>query len=148
MDIGFRKAEAKDIPILAQMNQALIRDEGSENPMDLSQLNERMRGFLAGEYRALILLCWDAVMGYCLYKPENMRDGRYDIYVRQYYILPEYRRQGLGRRAFRILADNEFQTARHIELDVLESNAAGRSFWESAGFAARYRHLRYRREGD
>jgi len=42
-----RRATHEDVPQLAQMNWQLIRDEGSDNPMTVDQLAERMTGFLA-----------------------------------------------------------------------------------------------------
>lgn len=42
-----RRATREDVPVLAQMNWQLIRDEGSDNPMTVDQLAERMTGFLA-----------------------------------------------------------------------------------------------------
>lgn len=46
MDILIRKAAESDAWILAQMNKALIHDEGSRNPMTIQQVEERMRGWL------------------------------------------------------------------------------------------------------
>ena len=51
MGIGYKEAGSGDIPVLAQMNHALIRDEGSENPMDISQLAARMENFHLGNIR-------------------------------------------------------------------------------------------------
>ena len=44
-----------------------------------------------------------------------------------------------------MLAEKVFTEAGEITLDVLENNTAGRAFWESVGFTARYRHMRYQK---
>ena len=46
LNISFRNAGNDDVKVLAAMNRELIRDEGSENPMNLEQLEERMKDFL------------------------------------------------------------------------------------------------------
>lgn len=145
MCIGYKKAIAADIPLLAQMNHGLIRDEGSENTMDIPKLAARMEGFLAGAYTALLLLRDADIIGYCLYRNEDPERRGNRIYLRQYYILPSYRRQGLGKQVFMMLAEKVFTEAGEITLDVLENNTAGRAFWESVGFTARYRHMRYQK---
>lgn len=142
MCISYRTANPDDIPLLARMNHALIQDEGSENPMDIDELAERMRDFLAGEYRAVIFLHDGEIIGYCLYRVEDGYGGQHGIYVRQYYIAPEYRRQGLGKRAFLMLAEDLFSGVKDITLDVLDGNLTGRAFWESVGFVPYSRHMR------
>lgn len=122
MDIAFREAGPEDIPLLAQMNHALIRDEGSENPMDTAQ------GFLAGEYTALLLTRNQDTIGYCLYRPEIPKslEQKGCIYLRQYYILPSYRRQGLDKRAFMMLAEEIF-FSKPIRLPSMYWKAAQRA---------------------
>lgn len=56
MTLTLRQATSEDAGLLARMNKHLIEDEGHRNPMNLSQLAERMRGFLSGEYRADLIL--------------------------------------------------------------------------------------------
>ena len=51
----FRLATLNDCPLLAAMNRQLLEDEGHRNRfMTVLQLEERMRGWLSGEYRAVI----------------------------------------------------------------------------------------------
>lgn len=138
--VSYRAAGPDDIPLLARMNHSLIRDEGSENLMDVEALAERMRAWLTGEYHALLVLCDGEIMGYCLYRTENARE----IYVRQYYILPGFRRKGLGKQAFLTLAKEVFTGINDITLDVLEGNSPGKAFWESMGFIPVWRHMRRR----
>ncbi len=42
-----RFASVEDCSMLAAWNYQLIRDEGHRNPMDIFELEERMRGWLA-----------------------------------------------------------------------------------------------------
>jgi len=50
----FRGATLGDCPVLAELNHQLIRDEGRRNLMTVPELEQRMRGWLTGEYRAVI----------------------------------------------------------------------------------------------
>ena len=141
--ISFRNAGNDDVKMLAAMNHELIRDEGSENPMNLKQLEERMKDFLLTEYKADLILSDNEIAGYCLYKMENQKDnGGFDIYVRQYYIKPKYRQRGLGKSAFKILMETTFKNASFVKLDVLESNQIGKIFWSKVGFEPYCHNLR------
>lgn len=138
-----RNATMADLPQLAEMNLALIRDEGSDNPMGLAELEQRMRGFLAGSYHGLMILAGGNPAGYCLYRPETERDGiKPGIYLRQYYVKPEYRQNGLGRAALEQIMREHFSNAAFVELDVLDCNAVGRAFWSRTGFKPVYHRMK------
>ena len=65
-DANLRRATADDAQRLAEMNKALIEDEGHANPMTIPELAESMRGFLASGYQAWIQEVDGVVTGYCL----------------------------------------------------------------------------------
>ena len=62
----FRSATLADAAVLAGMNQTLIRDEGHRNRMTIAQLEQRMVGFLAEGYQAVIFEGGEAPIGYAL----------------------------------------------------------------------------------
>jgi GNAT superfamily N-acetyltransferase len=107
----------------------LIRDEGHRNPMNIDQLTARMAGWLAGEYRAVLFEDGDAAIGYALYRREPQF-----VYLRQMYIVPQRRRQGVGRAALRWLWRNAWSDAPRLRIDVLVNNESGCAFWRSVGF--------------
>lgn len=142
-NINLSIADSRDLPELARMNHALIRDEGSANPMNLAELEARMRAFLAGEYKCAVIRMDESEAGYCLWRPEEEpHGGPAGIYLRQYYIKPEYRRQGLGRSAMKQIFNEYFAGAAFVSLDVLEHNERGRAFWKDYGFEAEYIHMK------
>lgn len=49
------KCGEQDIPQLAAMNKRLIEDEKSDNPMNISELENRMKDFLETKYDAYFL---------------------------------------------------------------------------------------------
>ncbi|MGD9857495.1 MAG: GNAT family N-acetyltransferase [Planctomycetaceae bacterium] len=126
-----RLATKGDTSLLAAMNLQLIRDEGHRNSMSLGQLQERMAGWLDGGYRAVLFEQEDDVIGYVLYKPEPEW-----LYLRQFFIAPDYRRQGFGRRAMNRLMSDLWKDAARIRLDVLSGNDVAIAFWRSVGFEA------------
>ncbi len=129
MQITGRMASDADAAQLAAMNRQLIRDEGHRNPMSLMELEDRMRGWLRNEYEAVLFMVDGAIAGYALYRHDQ--DW---IYLRQFFIMPELRRQGLGRAGIQWLLQIQWPTGRRIRLDVLVNNTSGISFWRSVGF--------------
>ena len=58
------KCGEQDIPRLAAMNKCLIEDEKSDNPMNISELENRMKGFLETEYDAYFFKCGEDIAGF------------------------------------------------------------------------------------
>ncbi len=137
LTVTLRKATEADLPLLARMNRHLIVDEGSPNPMNVQQLEDRMRGWFFSDWH-IDLICHDQdVVGYALYQ---FRKNQYfpdqeEVYLRQYFIKREYRRQGFGQAGIRLLLETRFKPGQTVILDVLERNTAGKQFWRKVGFA-------------
>ncbi|HET6881292.1 MAG TPA: GNAT family N-acetyltransferase [Pirellulales bacterium] len=125
-----RLATLNDVALLAAMNQQLIRDEGHRNRMSLGQLEDRMQAWLSGEYQAAIFEESGEAVGYALFKREPEW-----IYLRQFFVVPSKRRQGIGRKAMDWLKENVWRNSPRIRLDVLVGNPTGIAFWRSLGFA-------------
>ena len=118
-----------DLTILAKMNHSLILDEGHRNTMDESKLQERMKLWLKGEYEAVIIAEERKDIGYALWR----EDDDY-LYIRQFYVKPEYRRMGFGRNAIHWLMKNKWHSGLTLRLDVLIGNESGSNFWKNVGF--------------
>ncbi|MFF2887326.1 GNAT family N-acetyltransferase [Paenibacillus sp. NPDC057967] len=142
--ISYRLANIEDAPLLAEMNQQLIQDEGSANPMKLNQLVERMTAFLQTEWQAAILLRNDEPVGYALYqeRSQNHRPEQTEVFIRQYVIDRRYRQQGLGRQGLAMLEEKLFPHGCNLAIDVLQQNEAGRAFWSSIGFKPYSIHMK------
>ena len=125
----FRFATSEDAAVLALLNQQLIRDEGHGNPMNLSQLTERIAGWLDGEYQAVLFAEDHTAVGYALFR----REPEF-VYLRQFYVQADRRRKGIGRSAFHWLWQNAWPDALRLRIDVLVDNVVGRQFWRSVGF--------------
>jgi GNAT superfamily N-acetyltransferase len=124
-----RRAKAQDCPLLAELNHQLIRDEGHRNPMTVAELERRMRGWLAGEYTAILFEESGAVAAYALY-----REPPGEIYLRQLFVVRSRRRQGVGRRAVQALFAEIWPKTRRLRVDVLVANAGAIAFWRAMGF--------------
>ena len=125
----YRLAENTDSTLLASMNQQLIQDENHRNPMSFAELDERMAGWLAGDYQAILFEQAGAVYGYVLFREQPEY-----IYLRQFYIQKEHRRAGKGRAAMEWLRQQDWPSNRRLRLEVLVENSAGLAFWKSVGF--------------
>ena len=125
----FRPATLDDCPVLAELNHQLLRDEGHRNRMTVAELEQRMRGWLAGEYRAVIYEDGGEVVAYALF-----REQPEELYLRQLFVVRHRRRQGLGRRAVEILRSQVWPRTKRLTVDVLVANQSGVAFWRAVGY--------------
>jgi|SRR6266853_144326 len=125
----FRFATADDCGLLAELNHQLIRDEGHRNPMNVPQLEERMRGFIAKEYRAVIFEGGDGVVAYALF-----REQPDEIYLRQLFVVRHRRREGIGRRAMKTLRSQIWPKTKQLTAEVLAANKGAIAFWRAMGY--------------
>ncbi len=124
-----RRATVGDCRQLAEFNHQLIRDEGARNPMTVDQLEERMRGWLGGEYAAYLFEQDGEAIAYALFREEND-----EIYLRQLFVVRDKRRLGIGRRAFGILRNEIWPTTKRLTVSVFVENAPAVAFWRSVGY--------------
>lgn len=146
-EIHLRAATLDDIPILAEMNQQLITDEGSPNEMSLEELKHRIFGWLSGDCDAVIVERRGDIVGYMLFwrHPDEFYPYKDSIYIRQFFIKPSYRRRGIGQIAFNLIVAQFFDSESALTLDVLESNPEGKAFWTKLGFAVYHTTMRRER---
>lgn len=124
----FRKATSDDCALLAELNHLLIHDEGHRNRMTVPELEQRMRGWLASEYAAVIFEDGKDVVAYALY-----REQPEEIYLRHLFVAHNRRRQGIGRQAFEILRSKVWPANKRFTVDVLVQNTAAVGFWRAVG---------------
>ena len=127
--LGHRVAILGDVPMLARMNQQLIEDEGHRNPMNLTELEVRMRSMLGGDYTATLFESDSQEVAYGLW-----RDEPDWIYLRQYFVARDFRRRGIGAQAIRVLADEVWPANKRIRVNVLIGNRPALEFWRAVGF--------------
>jgi predicted acetyltransferase len=125
----FRPATLDDCPLLAELNHQLIRDEGHRNAMTVAELEQRMRGWLASEYRAVLYEDDGEVVAYVLF-----REQPEEIYLRHFFVVRHRRRQGLGRRAVEILRSQFWPKTKRLTVGVLVANTSGVAFWRAVGY--------------
>jgi GNAT superfamily N-acetyltransferase len=136
MSLTIRAATDSDLAQLARMNKELIEDEGCRNPMSVAELEQRMRGWLHGEWQVVLFSERSTVIGYAVYqfrKDEYFPDQTV-VYLRQMFVERSQRSQGLGARALRLLAQTRFPRDATVEIDVLATNPRGAKFWSQVGF--------------
>lgn len=124
-----RIAGTADLPLLAELNRQLIEDEAHSNPMTVAELEDRMRGWLARAYTAVVFTEADAVVGYALY-----RTDRAGVFLRQFFICRDRRRRGHGRAAMDLLFRRVWPAGTLVTLEALTGNSAGLAFWHALGF--------------
>jgi GNAT superfamily N-acetyltransferase len=131
MPLSARQAVVSDADLIGQLNYQLIRDEGHSNPMTVAELQERMRGWLAGDYKAVLFENGTGVVAYALY-----RDEMDLIYLRHLFVQRHCRRQGIGREAVAILREKFWPAGKRLTVEVLAANTAAVTFYRRLGFRA------------
>ncbi len=124
-----RFAMEPDLDLLAEWNHQLIQDEGHRNRMTVSELRERMQGWLAADYTAVLFANEAEPVAYTLY-----RETSEEIYLRQFFVRRDSRRMGLGRQAMIILREEIWPPKKRLTVDVLSHNTSGIQFWRSVGY--------------
>jgi len=125
----YRQAKIEDSRTLAELNHQLIRDEGHWNPMTVPELENRMRDWLADVYRAIIFQGDEDILAYALYREDDTL-----IYLRQFFVIRNRRRQGIGRRAMDILRHETWPRDKRLMVEVLWKNTGAIEFWKAVGF--------------
>ena len=116
--------------MLAELNHLLLHDENHRNKkMSIPELEQRMRGWLAAEYTAVIFEEDSEVVAYALY-----REQPEEIYLRQLFVARNRRRQGIGRRVVEILRSKIWPASKRLTVDVLVQNTAAIAFWRAVGY--------------
>jgi predicted acetyltransferase len=130
----FRTATLDDCPLLAELNHQLLQDENHRNQkMSLAELEQRMRGWLASEYAAVIFEQEGELVAYALYRVQPA-----EIYLRQLFVARNRRRQGIGREAVEILRTKIWPSDKRLTVDVLVQNTAATAFWRAVGYRDYY----------
>jgi predicted acetyltransferase len=129
MNVTWKYAADSDLPLLAEWNHQLIRDEGHSNKMGVVELQERMSVWLNESYRAVMFYVDAAPIGYALFRSETEL-----VYLRQLFIARPERRKGLGRIVVGILRVEIWPLGKRITVDVLTSNLGGVAFWRAVGY--------------
>ena len=127
--MNFRRATLNDCPLLAELNHQLIRDEGHRNKMMVPELEQRMKGWLASEYAAVLFENDGEVVAYALY-----REQPEEIYLRQLFVVRNRRRKGLGKEAVKILLSKIWPKNKRLTVEVLVQNEAAVAFWRAVGY--------------
>ena len=127
--MNFRQATSADCGLLAELNHQLIHDEGHRNKMTVSELAERMRGWLAEGYVAVLFQDGKDVVAYALY-----HEGPEKIYLRHLFVVRSHRRQGIGRKVLGILRTKIWPKDKRLTVEVLVQNTVAVAFWRAMGY--------------
>ncbi len=112
------------------MNSQLIEDEKHRDPLSLPALQKRMSNWLSGEYTAILFESDELPVAYALY---HYQDDF--LYLRQFFVVREKRRQGIGRQAVNILVEEVFPPDKRLVVTNLSQNPNAIKFWRAVGFS-------------
>lgn len=127
--LTFRRVTLNDCALLAELNHQLIRDEGHRNKMTVSELEQRLRGWLQSEYAAILFEENGETVAYALY-----REQPEELYLRQLFVVRNRRRGGIGRQVIEILRSQIWPKGKRLTVEVLVSNTGAVAFWRAVGY--------------
>jgi predicted acetyltransferase len=128
--MNYRIAAVTDCSQLGRLNHQLIQDEGHRNSMTVAQLEERMRDWMtSGEYRAVLFEEESATVAWALF-----RETETEVHLRQFFVVRERRREGIGRRAIGGLLVGVWPANKRLTVSVLVTNVPAVAFWRSVGY--------------
>lgn len=125
----FRFATMEECGLLAELNRQLIEDEGHRNQMTVPELEQRMRAWLATEYKAVLFEEYGETLAYALYREQPI-----EIYLRQFLVARNRRREGIGRLAVETLRKEIWSRRKRLTVEVLTANQPAVAFWRSVGY--------------
>lgn len=97
--------------------------------MTVSELEQRMKGWLVSEYAAMIFENAGEVVAYALYREQPA-----EIYLRQLFVLRNQRRKGIGKEAVEILRSKIWPKNKRLTVEVLVKNEKAVAFWRAVGY--------------
>ncbi len=129
-----RRAGAGDAANVARLLHDFNSEYEDYTP-GVPALTERL-GELLGEGAITVLLAGDPPVGFALFR---MRPSLWakagDTYLEELYVVPERRRQGIGRALLNAAIDAAREAgANHFELTTGETDTEARALYESRGF--------------
>lgn len=133
-----QKCSVKDVSKLALLNKQLIEDEKSDNAMNINELEKRMKEFLETDYSAYFFIEDSRIVGYAL-----IRNTDNPVYLRQFLIDRNYRKNHYGTQAFQMLLKH--LDIKEINLEVLPWNKSELAFWKHCGFSETCIAMRYKK---
>ncbi|HUS86608.1 MAG TPA: GNAT family N-acetyltransferase [Bacteroidales bacterium] len=150
MPIGFRNAEREDVPKVLSFIRKLAEYEKLAHEVEATE--QMLEKYLFGEkrYAEVIFASLDEEeVGFALFF-HNFSTflGKPGIYLEDLYVLPEYRKRGVGTALLRRIARlAKERGCGRVEWWVLDWNPA-RKFYESIGAKAMDDWIVYRLKGD
>jgi GNAT superfamily N-acetyltransferase len=148
MGLEIRTATPEDVPTIYQLIYALAISEGKA-PGEIEANEARIRRYGFGEEK-----CFDCelafmdgeIVGQAIYSFKlSPWKGAPALWMEDIFVLPEFRRRGIGRALFRRVCEIAAQkNCAFVEWPVFEWNEAGRAFYERIGATMRRDFIIYR----
>jgi ribosomal protein S18 acetylase RimI-like enzyme len=134
LDSVIRRAEAGDAATVAQLLHDFNSEYEDYTP-GVPALSERI-GELLSDGAITVLLAGDPAAGFALFRLRPSPWAKAcDAYLEELYVVPERRRQGIGRALLEASINAARESgANHFELTTGETDTEARALYESRGF--------------
>lgn len=130
--LSYTRADENDVAVLARLTSALLDDQRIAVDLDQEELENRIRGYLADGYQAVLFTWGDRAVGFCLYRLNPKYAN-----IRHFYVDESVGKKLNASDAFSMLRNNELGEYASIRVDVPESAKERLQLWQSMGFRPR-----------
>ena len=89
-----------------------------------------MRNWIETDYTAILFQEDSKPIAYALFREQPQ-----EIYLRQFFVVRNRRRQGIGRMAMQILLSKIWPKGKRLTVEVLAANTAAVAFWRAIGYS-------------
>ena len=135
-DFNIRQAIIDDVPYIFELIEALAAYEKLSH--QVTGTVEQLQKHLFGERiyaEAIVAECEDKIVGFALFFPNYSTFlTKPGIYLEDLFVLPEYRRRGIGKAMLSYLKELAIATdVGRLEWSVLDWNESAIAFYKSMG---------------
>lgn len=133
--VSFKRATEKDIPIILDFIKQIAAYEKMLDKVKATEESLKESIFDNNRAEALLIEVNKEFVGYVIYFFNfSTFIGREGIYIEDIYIKPEYRRNGIGKKIFEVLANIAKENkCERIEWTCLDWNEPSLNFYKSIG---------------
>lgn len=130
--IQIRRASHNDAHQLAQWSYALAQEEGIRTTLTARQHEAQLGEWIASAQCVVhVIERGHAAVGFVIWGSHGPRE----VFVREFFVARDARRQGIGRAAVSLMRSNVWPREARVSLRVLIGSAAYLSFWRACGFS-------------
>ena len=137
MKYNFRQFISADFNKLNELIKSYYQEDATEKFIDSIKIQKTIDELSSHPDKGTILIIEqkDSIIGYCILI--NYWSNEYGgnlLHIDELYVIPEYRKKGIGTNLIKYLIENKFNNSIAIQVEVTALNIKAKKFYEKNGF--------------